>query len=150
MHIYVPALVGLQLRVQPRRRAPGVYVYGSIRACGNHAMPPLTTLTHDACSKPRRLGPGANAPTRREAGGSHAQTALTDTPAIYTSQGVCDITGRLTKRHTRQRAALEPHLESTPALVGAQEALSLARPPEKVGLSYCAWRGDRAAAAVHG
>ena len=40
----------------------------------------------------RRLGPGANAPTRRETGGSHAQTALTDTPAIYTSQGVCDIT----------------------------------------------------------
>ena len=55
-------------------------------------MPSLTTLTHDACSAPRRLGPGANAPTRREAGGSHAQTALTDTPAIYTSQGVCDIT----------------------------------------------------------
>ena len=53
-----------------------------------HAMPsPVRHYTrhHDARSAPRRLEPGGIAPTRREPGVSRAQTALTDTPAIYTT-----------------------------------------------------------------
>ena len=55
--------------------------------CGKHAMPPVRHYTqhHDARSAPRRLEPGGMAPTRRETGASRAQTALTDTPAIYTA-----------------------------------------------------------------
>ena len=51
------------------------------------SMPPVRHYTrhHDARSAPRRLEPGGIAPTRREPGVSRAQTALTDTPAIYTT-----------------------------------------------------------------
>jgi len=95
MHIYVPALVSLQLRVQlGAARLVYMCTVVTIHACGIMAS---RHYSDTRCMKrPRRLGPGANAPTRREPGGSHAQTALTDTPPIYTSQGVCNITGRLT------------------------------------------------------
>ena len=62
--------------------------YICVYMCGKHAMPPPVryyTRHHDARSAPRRLEPGGIAPTRREPGGSRAQTALTDTPAIYTT-----------------------------------------------------------------
>ena len=61
--------------------------YICVHTCGKHAMPPVRptpdTTMHE--SVPRRLGPGGIAPTRRETGVSRAQTALTDTPAIYTT-----------------------------------------------------------------
>ena len=62
--------------------------YICVYMCGKHAMPqPVRHYTrhHDARSAPRRLEPGGMAPTRRETGASRAQTALTDTPAIYTT-----------------------------------------------------------------
>ena len=62
--------------------------YICVYMCGKHAMPPPVrhyTRHHDARSAPRRLEPGGMAPTRRVTGASRAQTALTDTPAIYTT-----------------------------------------------------------------
>ena len=62
--------------------------YICVYMCGKHAMPPPVrhyTRHHDALIVPRWLGPGEIAPARREPRVSHAQTALTDTPAIYTT-----------------------------------------------------------------
>ena len=81
--LQLASLVGAGPRL--RRRAPGVHMCLHVRQACHATRERHYTRHHDARSAPRRLEPGGMAPTRRETGASRAQTALTDTPAIYTT-----------------------------------------------------------------